>query len=197
MKNASNRRQRQRVTPPEVLPAWMGLRRDLRVINLSAEGAMIEHAERLSPGQTCVLGLRLAGVDLPLHARVVWSQVHGTGSGPSGQREIHFRSGLHFPDLPAGTATYIRQYLATLNGRKADTTHPLDDPADVSRAFRPPSPTPPGTLGLDPRGGFEGEVPNRGHGQPKEAGSAARSVPTGNQRLPSPPAWTMGNRLSN
>jgi len=112
MKKASNRRQRQRVTLPGVLPASMGLRRELRVINLSPEGAMIEHLDRLAPGHPCILSLRFGGVDLHLGARVVWCQLHDIASGPPGQREIRYRSGLHFLHLSEVAASHIREYLS-------------------------------------------------------------------------------------
>ena len=184
MENVSTRRRSQRVTPPEVLPASMGLRRDLRVINLSAEGAMIEHAERLSPGHTCALGLRLAGVDLSLHARVVWSQAYSAGSGPPVQREIRYRSRLHFPRLSEAAASHFRQYLTAVIGRKATPTYGLGNPTDISRTSWPSSPIPAGRLDLGRRGGNGRETPEPGLGQPAGSGLASRSVGSGDRRLP-------------
>lgn len=126
MGEASNRRQRLRLNLPATLRGSMGLSGDLRVINLTPDGAMIEHGERLFQGQPCVLGLRLAGVNLRLRARVVWSQIYRVQSSPTGEEEIRFRSGLHFPDLPGGAEAHLRHYLGKLPLPKSDPPHGLD-----------------------------------------------------------------------
>ena len=114
------RRRHERVDLPEVLHGSVDLRKEGQVINLSASGVMIEHAERLSPGATCVLFLRLLGADLCLRAQIVWSRVHTIQSTPHGEGAIRYRSGLHFPDLPEAAEARIRQYLASLMVSTAD-----------------------------------------------------------------------------
>jgi hypothetical protein len=104
----------------------MGLAGDIRVINLSASGAMIEHLDRLAPGQPCVLTVPLAGVELRLRARVAWCQVHSVQNLPNGNGEIRFRSGLHFSDLPEDSASHLHHYLARLNAPKSEPTHGLE-----------------------------------------------------------------------
>ncbi len=122
----TDRRQRLRVKLPKSIWGFLGLRGHARVIDLSPGGAMIEHLEPRSPGESCVLGLRLAGVDLRLRTRIAWSQVHSAGKGPSGQAEIRFRSGLHFVDFPERVETHLRHYLATLREPEASTTGAVD-----------------------------------------------------------------------
>ena len=108
----ADRRHRQRLPLPGTLTGSMGLE-SIRVLNLSSMGAMIEHLNRLTPGQPCRLGLRLAGRDLDLSASVVWSALDRIEEGPEGEREC-YRSGLFFADLPEGVGTHLQQYLTTL-----------------------------------------------------------------------------------
>jgi len=103
----------------------MGLAGDVRVVDLSPGGAMIEHVDHLAPGQPCVLNLRLGGVDLRLRGRAVWCQVHHFHSRLTGEGEARFRSGLHFSDVPEGAAAHICHYLATLRAPKTDPTYGL------------------------------------------------------------------------
>ncbi len=115
----TDRRQRARVKVPGPVGGSVNLGSDVRVMDLSPDGAMIEHAKRLSPGAICVLCLHLAGVDLRLRGHVAWSQVHSARGNASGEGAILFRSGLHFPDLPERAAAHLRDYLATLSAARA------------------------------------------------------------------------------
>ncbi len=93
----------------------MGLAENICVLNLSATGAMIEHADWLDAGQSCLLRLRLDRVEMRLRAYVAWTHIHRTLHGPDQQEdEVRYRSGLRFAELPDHTAAHIRQYLATL-----------------------------------------------------------------------------------
>ena len=125
MGNLFDRRRRIRVNLPANLRASMGLAADVRVLNLSPGGAMIEHLDRLAPGQIYMLTLRLGGVDLRLRSRVVWCQVHGLPNPPTGEGEICFRSGLKLSNIPEGAEVHIRHHLATLAAPKSDQTHGL------------------------------------------------------------------------
>ncbi len=93
----------------------MGLASDLRVLNLSPAGAMLEHADRLFRGQPCVLGLQLGGGELRLGGHVAWCLVHSVLTGPHGEEEICYRSGLHFSDLPPDVDARLQQYLDALS----------------------------------------------------------------------------------
>ena len=101
------------------------LRTDVHVINLSEDGAMIEHADHVAPGRTCILFLRLPGRDLRLGTQVIWSQVSKVSRGPNGEGGLRFRSGLHFPDLPEGAKAHLRDYLTSLGAPNSD---PTEDP---------------------------------------------------------------------
>ncbi len=118
----TDRRRYPRVKLPNGMAGSLGLPSDVRLMDLSPAGAMIEHMDRLSPGGTCVLGVRLGGVDLRLRTRIAWSRVHSAGKDPSGEGELRFRSGLQFLDFPERAETHIRHYLATLRTPEANTT---------------------------------------------------------------------------
>ncbi len=111
---ATKERAHVRLNLPATLVGAVDLRHDVKIINLSLQGAMIAHANRLAPGWTCLLSLRLLGVDLQLGSRIVWSQVNGIHSDSTGEGKISFRSGLHFVDPPEKAQAVIRQYLTTL-----------------------------------------------------------------------------------
>ena len=116
MVRASERRQGMRVDLPGIVRGSVSLRIDVQVINLSPDGAQIEHAERLFPGNTCVLFLRIAQDNLRLGAEIVWSRVHRvqTLSSKTGEGELHYRSGMRFTNIPERIEAQIRNYLATL-----------------------------------------------------------------------------------
>ncbi len=125
MSQAPDRRQRARVNLPGGLRGPVGPARDVRVLNLSPSGAMIEHTGRFPPGQPCTLALRLAEVDLRLRARVVWSRLYTVRTSPPGEEEVRFRSGLQFLDVPGSADAHIRHYLATPRAPKVGPTHGL------------------------------------------------------------------------
>ncbi len=117
------RRRRVRVNLPASLEVSEGVRNDVRVINLSPVGAMIEHAVCLSPGESCFLSVRLAGADLCVQARVVWSRVHGSSESPGEAGMPLFRSGLQFRDVSEEAKDQMAQYLArpsTSNGHASN-----------------------------------------------------------------------------
>ncbi len=83
---------------------------DVRLLNLSLEGALIAHADPLSPGATCFLWLPLPGADLPLLAAAVWTRAYR----PAKKESLPLRSGLHFCNPPAQARAYLQQLLAAL-----------------------------------------------------------------------------------
>ncbi len=117
----ANRRQRLRLAVPERLPGSVNLRTEVRVLNLSSDGAMIEHSERLFPGRTCTLFLQLPGNQVRLETQVVWSQVTRIQRDAPPEGGLRFRSGLHFGNLPEAAEAQLRDYLAMLSfeSRKA------------------------------------------------------------------------------
>jgi hypothetical protein len=110
------------VNLPGTLQGSVDLRTDVQVVNLSEEGAMVEHAEHVAPGRNCILFLALAGCELRLGSRVVWSQVCRMSHGASGEVGIRFHSGLQFLALPEPTKASLREYLSSLDGAELHPT---------------------------------------------------------------------------
>jgi len=69
---------------------------DVRVIELSATGARIEHGEVLRPGSACAIQLLSAVGSVILSARIVHSAVVGATPKPDGERVLRYQSGLAF-----------------------------------------------------------------------------------------------------
>ncbi len=116
MARVIERRHLMRVNLPGIVRGSVSLRIDVQVVNLSPDGAQIEHAERLFPGSTCVLFMRVLDENMRLGAEIVWSRVHRvhTISSRTGEGEIQYRSGLRFPNIAERSEAFIRNYLATL-----------------------------------------------------------------------------------
>ena len=104
-------RQHPRVTPVAEVQGSVRGGVDVRVLNLSPGGALIEHAEPVAPGGTRILFLRLHGQDLWLRAHVAWSQVHRRETKPPDAPRLIYRSGLHFRELAPATELELRRYL--------------------------------------------------------------------------------------
>ncbi len=114
-----DRRRHARVPVPGRLQDSLALWRGLRVLDLSETGALIEHEEPLVLGEACLLALRLGGVELRLQARVVWSHVHRLTPTPE-SREVRYRSGLEFTQVPADARDQIERFLALLREEGGD-----------------------------------------------------------------------------
>jgi hypothetical protein len=115
--------QQRRARLPENVRGSLSPWGEVRVIELNLNGAMIEHTQSIPPGQTGVLGLRLAEVEVRLQAQVLWSQPYSFGKDLFGETEVRYRSGLHFPALSEAAESHLRNYLATLSGPPSDVTY--------------------------------------------------------------------------
>jgi len=66
------------------------------LIDISASGALIEHADLVRPGTFSVLTLSLNGHEVGLKCRVVRSRVHRFEVRPPGERHLIYRTGIEF-----------------------------------------------------------------------------------------------------
>ena len=115
MTASSDRRQQDRLKLPGTVYGSMGFSTAIHVMNLSTTGAMVELADQLSPGQPCVLSLRLPGGEVQLRAHVVWCALHSIQNTPDGEEDVRHRSGLDFIDMPESVAVEIQRFLATVS----------------------------------------------------------------------------------
>jgi len=68
----------------------------VRLLDLSREGARIEHARPVPDWQMCSLTLPPALGGIRLQGEVVWSRVVGRKLGSKGARQLYHQSGLTF-----------------------------------------------------------------------------------------------------
>jgi len=69
---------------------------DGSLINVSAGGALVEHAEVIRPGGLSLLTVLVPELKASLKCKVVRSVVHRYEVGPTGERELIYRTGLEF-----------------------------------------------------------------------------------------------------
>jgi len=75
--------------------------REVRLLDLSRDGARIEHLDVFRPGVACALELPPPFGSLTLPAKVVWCRVVGRKRRPGGESHLVSRSGLRFAKLTA------------------------------------------------------------------------------------------------
>ncbi|GEM_PF-537259 len=86
-------------------------RRPVRILDLSAEGARIEHEEHLHEGLVCFVDLPPALGRVRLTARVVWTKLHKGEQTFEGDKHVYHQSGLTFigitPEQQTGLAAAL------------------------------------------------------------------------------------------
>ncbi len=71
----------------------------VRLVDLSSDGARIEHLEPLREGAVCFVDLPPALGQLRLTGQVVWTGVRGSEQTLEGDQAQHFQSGLAFTEV--------------------------------------------------------------------------------------------------
>jgi hypothetical protein len=116
-----------RAVPRTVFPERPSARvreaREVRLVDLSVQGARIEHRGLLPPGSPCRLELPSSLGDLVLAAEVVWSTVIGAERTTQGERHLLSRTGLRFGRL---TAEQRRALAESLHQTTLEAIPPLD-----------------------------------------------------------------------
>jgi hypothetical protein len=113
MPEEQERRAVPRTTLGGHLPVRLQDGRDVRVLNLSGDGAQIEHFDILRPTATCHLELPPPFGAVVLPARVVWCTVIGRKRRPGGESRLVARSGLRFAPLTVAQHTALAWLLST------------------------------------------------------------------------------------
>jgi hypothetical protein len=105
-------REDRRLQPRSVVESRLAARinyiYDAAVINISASGAMVEHMHHVRPGTVSFVTLLFHVKPVDLKCRVVRSVVHRYERGPTGERELIYRTGLQFVDALVGTPSLTR-----------------------------------------------------------------------------------------
>ncbi len=90
------------------------------LINISVDGALIEHLDLVRPGTLSVLTFVVRGQEVSLRCRVVRSAVHRTEVWTEGERELIFRTGLEFLDMSEDSLRLIDEYIESLKRQSLD-----------------------------------------------------------------------------
>jgi hypothetical protein len=119
----SEKRAVPRTVFPERLSARVRETHEVRLVDLSVQGARIEHRGLLPPGSPCRLELPRSFGDLVLAAEVVWSTVIGAERTTQGERHLLSRTGLKFGRL---TVEQRRALAESLREATLESIPPLD-----------------------------------------------------------------------
>lgn len=101
MSDVDERRAAPRTTLAGQPPVRAREGREVRLLDLSRDGAGIEHLDLFRPGAACPLELPPPFGSLTLQAKVVWCSVVGRKRRPGGESHLVSRSGLRFAKLTA------------------------------------------------------------------------------------------------
>ncbi len=96
MVDTPERRRVLRLSVPQHLSGPLLEIRLARLLDLSAEGARIEHPDPLRESVVCLLDLPPALGRFRLTARVVWTRLHKSEILPEGNTRVSYESGLTF-----------------------------------------------------------------------------------------------------
>jgi hypothetical protein len=111
-----DRRHVARLTIPSHLGGFEMELRLVRLIDLSLEGARIEHSGHLHEGLGCFVDLPPALGRLRLTGRVVWTRLHKGEQTLEGDRNLYYQSGLTFTGVTPEQQTGLEAALQILKG---------------------------------------------------------------------------------
>ena len=135
MTERQNRRRMPRIPLPGRPTARTRGAGAVRLVDLSLNGAHLEHLNVLRPGYGCTLELPAALGSLVLAAQIMWSQVVGTENSPEG-RLLRCQSGLMFPRVTPEQRNVLAR---ALDERGLSLEATLDLPIEQARSRRPPA----------------------------------------------------------
>ena len=93
------RRRVARLTVPSHLGGFELELRLVRLLDLSSEGARIEHPGHLYEGAVCFVGLPPALGRVRLTGRVMWTRLHKAEQAFGGDKDLCYHSGLLFIEM--------------------------------------------------------------------------------------------------
>ncbi len=108
------RRRVVRLSVPQHLSGPLLEIRLARLLDLSTEGARIEHPDPLREWLTCLLDLPPALGRLRLTGRVVWTQLQQSDGSAEGKPDTSYQSGLSFVRMTLEQRAALTRALETL-----------------------------------------------------------------------------------
>ncbi len=124
MATCSDRRRVARLTVPWHLTGPGADLRLVRLLDLSSEGARIEHPDLPHEGVVCYVDLPPALGRLRLTGRVVWTRLHKGEQTLEGDKHLYYQSGLAFIGMTAEQQTALA---AALDILRAELLRAADD----------------------------------------------------------------------
>ena len=113
MPEPRERRAVPRTTVGRHLPVRLRDGRAVRLVDLSGDGAQVEHLDFLRPAAPCYLELPAPLGALLLPAQVIWCRVIGRKRYPGDESRLVARSGLRFGPLTVAQHTALAWLLST------------------------------------------------------------------------------------
>ena len=102
----------------------------MRLLELSAQGARIEHPDTLNTGLMCFIDLPPGLGRGTLSGRVVWTKLQRSEQTLEGERQSYYQSGLTWTELTPGQQSKLATALHTLQARgEAPDAAPRRGPA--------------------------------------------------------------------
>jgi len=130
MANGLDRRRVARLPVPSQFTS-PGLENEVvRLVDLSPDGACLEHVRPLPDWDMCFVELPQALGGVRLQGEVVWSRVGGRQPGAAGQGRAYYQSGLHFTLLTPVQRAGLTAALAIL--KAAQAAPPPERPAGTA-----------------------------------------------------------------
>ncbi|MFQ5840778.1 MAG: PilZ domain-containing protein, partial [Candidatus Methylomirabilales bacterium] len=86
---------------------------EVSVVDLSLDGALIEHADLLRAGTLASVTLWLPGREVTFQCRVIRSLIHREEVSPTGAREVIYHTGLKFLDVSEIARRVLEECLAS------------------------------------------------------------------------------------
>ncbi len=114
MAETPDRRIVARITVPRHLTGPELELRLVRLLDLSPDGARIEHLEPLHEGVVCYVDLPPALGKGRFTGRVVWTRIHASEQTIQGERHSYYQSGLAFTNMTPEQQFALAHALAVL-----------------------------------------------------------------------------------
>ncbi len=113
-----------RLTFSEPVAGAVSASHSIHILDLSLDGARLEHGIVLRPGTSCYLRFRLAASVLTVNCRVVWSKVVGREAKGPGGTGLTYHSGVQFDTLSREARAVLTAFLETTGLASPDGSSP-------------------------------------------------------------------------
>lgn len=119
--SGQDRRRTARVHLSVGTPAHLQLK-DVRIVDLSLSGALVEHTEPVSPGEIYRLSFTVEGQEVQVLARAIRAFAVHRALVAGGERRVVYRTGMEFVGIEKGSAELVSAYIEHLiqQGQPAD-----------------------------------------------------------------------------